>query len=79
MRDVLLGQRHAHARRGGPHDGRRGRELRIAITKPSTRYYLELYLAIARSDKHLRIFEDLDEALAALRPDWKPQLQPQAA
>ncbi len=56
-----------------------GGELRIVITKPSTRLYLELYMEIVRSDGHLRIFEDLDEALAAPRPDWKPQLQPQAA
>ncbi len=56
-----------------------GGELRIVITKPSTRHYLELYMEIVRSDGHLRIFEDLDEALAAPRPDWKPQLQPQAA
>jgi hypothetical protein len=56
-----------------------GGELRIVITKPRTRYHLELYLEIARSDRHLRIFEDLDEALAALQPDWKPRLQPQAA
>jgi hypothetical protein len=56
-----------------------GGELRVVITKPSTRRYLELYLELACSDGHLRIFEDLDEALAAPRPDWKPQLQPQAA
>ena len=56
-----------------------GGELRIAITKPKRREHLELYLAIAHSDRHLRIFEDLYKALAAPRPDWKPQLQPQAA
>jgi hypothetical protein len=56
-----------------------GGELRIAINKPRTRYHLEVYLDIAHSDRHLRIFEDLDKALAAPRPDWKPQLQPQAA
>jgi hypothetical protein len=56
-----------------------GGELRIAITKPRTRYHLEVYLATARSDRHLQIFEDLDKALAAPRPNWKPQLQPQAA
>ena len=56
-----------------------GGELRIAITTPRKRDHLELYLTIARSDRHLRIFEDLDKALAAPRPDWQPQLQPQAA
>jgi hypothetical protein len=56
-----------------------GGELRIVITKPSWRSYLELYLELAHSDRHLRIFEDLDEALAAPRPGWEPQLQPQAA
>ena len=56
-----------------------GGELRIVITKPSTRRHLELCQEIVRSDGHLRIFEDLDEALTAPRPDWKPQLQPQAA
>ena len=56
-----------------------GGELRIVITKPSTRRFLELYLEFGGSDGLLRIFGDLDEALAAPRPDWKPQLQPQAA
>jgi hypothetical protein len=56
-----------------------GGELRIAISKPSTRDHLELFQTIVRSDRHLRIFEDLDEALAAPRLDWRPQLQPQAA
>jgi hypothetical protein len=57
-----------------------GGELRIVITEPSsTRRLMELYLEIARSDRYLRIFGDLDEALAAPQPDWKPQLQPQAA
>jgi hypothetical protein len=56
-----------------------GGELRIAITKPKIREYLDLYLALGCSDSYLRIFEDLGKALAAPRPDWKPQLQPQAA
>ena len=56
-----------------------GGELRIVITNPSTCRHLELFQEIVHSDGHLRIFEDLDEALAAPRPDWKPQLQPQAA
>jgi hypothetical protein len=56
-----------------------GGELRIVITNPNTRRYLKLCQEIFRSDEHLRIFEDLDEALATPRPDWKPQLQPQAA
>ena len=54
-----------------------GGELRIVITKPrKRRQHLELFLEIVRSDGYLRIFEDLDEALAAPRPDWKPQMQP---
>ena len=57
-----------------------GGELRIVITKPrKRRQHLELFLEIVGSDGYLRIFEDLDEALAAPRPDWKPQMQPQAA
>jgi anti-anti-sigma regulatory factor len=56
-----------------------GGELRIVVTKPSTRYYLEIYLEIARSDGQLRIFEDLDEALAAPQLNWKPRLQHMAA
>lgn len=56
-----------------------GGELRIVINKPSTRKYLALYLALGPSGGLLRVFEDLDEALAAPRLDWKPQLQPQAA
>jgi hypothetical protein len=56
-----------------------GGELRIVLTNPGKRRHLELFLGIVRSYGHLRIFEDLDEALAAPRPDWKPQMQPQAA
>jgi hypothetical protein len=56
-----------------------GGELRIAIPQPRRRQILELCLAPVRSDRHLRIFEDLGEALAAPQADWQPQLQPQAA
>ena len=56
-----------------------GGELRIVITKPRKRRHLELFLEIVGSYGYLRIFEDIDEALAAPRPDWKPQMQPQAA
>lgn len=56
-----------------------GGELRIAITNPKRREHLELYVTLAHSDRHLRIFDDLRKALAATRLDRKPQLQPQAA
>jgi hypothetical protein len=59
-----------------------GGELRIVITKPSTRYYLEIYLDVACSGRQLRIFEDLDASLAAPQLNWQPQLrllQPLAA
>jgi hypothetical protein len=56
-----------------------GGELRIVITQQGTRRHLAIFLEIIHSDGHLRIFEDLNEALAAPQPAWKPQLQPQAA
>lgn len=56
-----------------------GGQLRIVITKQSTRRHLELYQEMFRCDGHLRIFGSLDDALAAPQPDWKPRLQPQAA
>jgi anti-anti-sigma regulatory factor len=56
-----------------------GGELRIVITKPSTRRHLALYLESGPSYGCLRIFRDLDVALAVLQPVRNPQLQPQAA
>jgi len=56
-----------------------GGELRIVITKPRMRECLELFLEFGGTAGYLPIFGDLDEALAAPWPDWKPQLQPQAA
>jgi hypothetical protein len=56
-----------------------GGELRIVTDKPGTRRYLELYMKVVRSDGDLRIFGDLDEALAAPALGRESQLQPQAA